>query len=157
SPHCWISTLTSTFGYLALKSALTLSMTCVGALPFISQTVKVPVWSAGLLLVPVLPSHAVATRATATETTPNHPFRNFIQAISPCWLNSARVRRRGGRLDFVARPPWSSRAERRPSARCGFAAERGRRPGDNGRRDRWSGRTRRSDLTRRRSSARREM
>ena len=27
SPHCWISTFTVTFGYLALKSALTLSIT----------------------------------------------------------------------------------------------------------------------------------
>src|SRR5215471_17829547 len=44
SLHCWISTLTLTFGYCFRKSALTPSTTDCGALPFISHTVSVPVW-----------------------------------------------------------------------------------------------------------------
>src|SRR5437773_11103101 len=86
SPHCWSSTLTVTFGYLALKSALTLSITLAGALPFISQTVSVPVWSAALVL-GALPPQAATTTAAAIETTIDDAFLNFIQAISPFVLN----------------------------------------------------------------------
>src|SRR5207245_980926 len=151
------STLTVTFGYLVLKSAFTPSTTLFGALPFISHTVRVPVSLAGLLLTGEgFPPHAAATSATATVTTLNHVFLRFIQAISPCFLNAAPQRQVIGRLHCPA-PRQASCAGRRPSARCGFAAVRGRRPGDIGRRGRWSGRTRRSALTRRRSSARREM
>src|SRR5215831_17104138 len=95
SPHCWISTLTVTFGYLALKSALTPSTTACGALPFINQTVSVPVWFAGLLA--VLP-HAVATIASATAPTLNHLGLSLIRAISPFVLNAARARQVVGRL-----------------------------------------------------------
>ena len=51
SDHCWIWTSTLTLGCLALKSALTPSTTDCGALPFMSQTVRVPLSGAGLLLV----------------------------------------------------------------------------------------------------------
>jgi hypothetical protein len=61
-----------------LKSALTLSITVAGALPFISQTVRVPVWSAGLVVVPVLPPHAVARTANVVKTTVDHNFLNLI-------------------------------------------------------------------------------
>src|SRR2546427_5516337 len=99
SPHCWISTLTVTFGYLALKSAFTPSTTLFGALPFMSHTVRVPVSLAGLLLTGEgFPPHAAATSATAIVTTLNHAFLRFIQAISPCFLNAAPQRQVIGRL-----------------------------------------------------------
>src|SRR6266508_569548 len=45
--HCWSWTLTVSLGWAVLKSALTASMTCGGALPSISQMVSVlgPVWA----------------------------------------------------------------------------------------------------------------
>src|SRR5215471_11732857 len=86
SPHCWSSTLTVTFGYLALKSELTPSITDCGALPFMSHTVNVPVWLAGFVeLLLVLP-HAATTTAATTAVTPTHVFLKFICAPSPCWL-----------------------------------------------------------------------
>src|SRR5262245_11143886 len=113
-----------------------------------SQTVGVPVSFDELLLVPP-PPQAAAIMATATETTVTNGFRWIIWLVSPSFENAAPSRHLGGRLPQPpsgARPP----AGRRPSVRCGCAEERGRRPGDNGRRGRWSGRTRRSALTRRR-------
>ena len=75
--HCWISTLTVTFGYFALKSALTPSTTLCGALPFISHTVSVPVWSAGLIACEVDP-HAATTSAAAK---PMAVTKNFLGLI----------------------------------------------------------------------------
>src|SRR5262249_14832653 len=147
-----------TLGYFALKSALTPSITDCGALPFISHTVSVPVWLAGFVDELFVLPHAATTTAASTAVTPSHVFLKFICAPSPCLVVNAAPRRR---LVVVATtcpcPRLASLAGRRPSARCGFAAEPGRRPGDNGRRGRWSERTRRSALTRRRSSARKGM
>src|SRR5690348_6146575 len=78
SPHCWISTLTVTFGYFALKSALTASTTAFGALPFINQTVIVPVSFDGLLDCVFVPPHAATTTAAASPTTLTHALLGFI-------------------------------------------------------------------------------
>src|SRR5260370_42389342 len=66
SDHCWISTLTVTFGCLALKSALTPSTMLCGALPFMSQTVSVPVSLPDEVVggVPPRPAATIARAAT---------------------------------------------------------------------------------------------
>src|SRR5438046_10241297 len=61
SLHCWIWTFTLTLGYFALKSALTALTTESGALPFISQTVSVPLGE----LVVLPPPQATASSASA--------------------------------------------------------------------------------------------
>src|SRR5690348_11263077 len=79
SAHCWVSTFTVMFGYFALKSAFTPSTTDGGALPFISQMVRVPVSFDGLLLDcwPVLP-HAATSTAAISPTPLIHAFLRFI-------------------------------------------------------------------------------
>ncbi len=81
SDHCWISTLTVTFGCLTLKSALTPSTTLCGALPFMSQTVSVPVSLPVVVVGFVLP-HAAASNATAAATV-NKSFRGFMFGFPP--------------------------------------------------------------------------
>ena len=90
SDHCWIWTLTVTLGYLALKSALTPSTTACGALPFMSHTVSVPVWSFGLAAVEVDPHAAEMTAIAETIATINS-FLGFIWVYSPSGFNSARL------------------------------------------------------------------
>src|SRR5207302_2806309 len=81
SDHCWICTLTVTFGYFALKSVLTPSTTLCGALPFMSHTVSVPV-SLPVLLLEGEPPHAAATSAKAVATV-HKSFRGFIFNLLP--------------------------------------------------------------------------
>src|SRR5207253_1309673 len=82
SDHCWISTLTVTFGCFALKSALTPSTTDCGALPFISQTVSVPLSLAVFgVLVPLEQAAATSTRAVLNAVIKS--FLGFICMVPP--------------------------------------------------------------------------
>src|SRR5215217_8319959 len=66
--HCWSSTLTVSLGWAFFHSALTASMTAGGALPSISQTVRVrgPDWASDCWLSPDSPQAASPrTRARA--------------------------------------------------------------------------------------------
>src|SRR2546421_8888440 len=74
SDHCWISTLTVTFGCFALKSAFTPSITDCGALPFISQMVSGPVSAGGLVLLAPLGQGAAAS----TSAAPGGGRRGFL-------------------------------------------------------------------------------
>ena len=88
SDHCWIWTLTVTLGYLALKSALTPSTTAFGALPFMSHTVSVPVWSFAALDVD---PHAAEMTAIAETIATTNSFLGFMWVYSPSGFNSARL------------------------------------------------------------------
>src|SRR5919204_344029 len=65
--HCWSWTLTVSLGWAALKSALTASMTCGGALPSISQMVSVrgPAWACWPEPDGSSPPHAASSRDMA--------------------------------------------------------------------------------------------
>src|SRR5437868_14215277 len=78
SPHCWISTLTVTFGYLALKSALIPSTTVCGALPFISQIVSVPVSLAGLFDCGLVQPQAASTTAASSPMWLRHDRHTLV-------------------------------------------------------------------------------
>src|SRR5438270_13733043 len=67
SDHCWISTLTVTFGSFALKPACTPAITDCGALPFISQTVSGPVSAGGVVLLATL-DRAAGTSPSAVPS-----------------------------------------------------------------------------------------
>src|SRR5215212_2033302 len=65
--HCWSSTLTVSLAWAFFHSALTPSTTAGGALPVISQMVRVrgPDWALDLSPSPEEPPQAAATRARA--------------------------------------------------------------------------------------------
>src|SRR5215208_3229926 len=65
--HCWSSTLTVSLGWDFFHSALTASTTAGGALPVISQMVRVrgPDWAVDLSPSPEEPPQAAAPRARA--------------------------------------------------------------------------------------------
>src|SRR5215218_9599973 len=65
--HCWSSTLTVSLGWAFFHSALTASTTAGGALPVISQMVRVrgPDWALDWSPSPEEPPHAAAPRARA--------------------------------------------------------------------------------------------
>src|SRR5439155_640491 len=109
-----------------LKSALTPSITESGALPFISQTVRVVGWLVDGVLDP--PEHAAPSMASAARTAPSDSFRSLI--------------------DWYPLLMWFWPAA--GCGRCGFAAGAGRPPAGSGHPGRASGRTRRSVLTWRR-------
>src|SRR6266567_5594328 len=166
SDHCWIWTSTVTFGYLALKSALTASTIAWGALPFMSQTVRVPLgWLVVLLCEEEHPATASSAPKSATSIclglTRFHLLNGFELAPS-----APAPRRRHVRAS-ISPPPLlsSSRCPPRPRARpagpwarelghCGHAGGTAPPPAGSGRRDIWSARTRPSDRRRWRSCAR---
>ena len=69
SDHCWIWTSTLTLGCFALKSAFTPSTTDWGALPFMSQTVRVPLSWAGVL--PAYDEHPATASSAPKSATGN--------------------------------------------------------------------------------------
>src|SRR4029450_74190 len=92
--HCWSSTLTVSLGWAFLNSALTASTPAGGALPVISQMVRVrgPDWALDLSPSPEEPPQAAAPRARARAK-----------------ARVARARRRRG-LN-IGLPPWAGTAD----------------------------------------------
>src|SRR5439155_23714961 len=80
SPQFGSSTFNVTFGCFALESAFTPSTTLGGALPVMSQTVKVPDSLPGVFDVP---PQAATTTAIAIPMAPTRYFLGFICVNSP--------------------------------------------------------------------------